>query len=474
MDAQGLWPADGALLLAVSGGPDSTALLLILARLAKRKGLRLAVAHFDHGLRGAETGEAETRHVRELAESLGVPFFAGRGDVRAVARARHLSLEEAARRERYAFLATAVREAGMSYVATGHTASDQAETVVMHLLRGAGLAGLGGMVPRSSWPVASGDGLTLLRPLLPLTHDETLAYCDAAGVTPLEDETNLSLDFARNRVRHALLPAMRAFNPRLDAALLRLADAAREDVAYIEGVAAQAVIAAGKRADLQSGNRARGQEDDGQRDDGVVLPRVLLSGWPASLRRHALRLGLEALAGDGQGFGERHLLALERLVLRGRTGDSLDLPREVRAELTRASLLLRLGAETSASLPAEAVELRVPGEARFGGLTVAASFDTQAPTGATSVLVDAEAIGAKLSVRRRRPGDRFQPLGLQGAKKLQDFFVDAHVPRSERDAVPLFENERGIVWVGGLRIADRARPRDGRPAVLLSYRAAPS
>jgi tRNA(Ile)-lysidine synthase len=336
-------------------------------------------------------------------------------------------------------------------VATGHTASDQAETVLLHLVRGAGLTGLAGIAPSSRWPAPGHDALALVRPLLGLSHAETLAYCAAAGLQPLDDESNRSPTFLRNRLRHELLPALRDYNPRIDDALARLASAVRADLDYLEGVASIAV-------------------QDGY-DGSVGLSRAVIESLAPSLRRHAFRLALQRLAGDLQGYSERHIIALERLAADGRTGDALDLPRGVAAELTRDRIELRTAAVASAvALPPEPAVLDVPGETCFGPLIVAAG--SAALDGSTSVDVDAEAAGANLCVRRRRAGDRFQPLGLSQPKKLQDFFVDAHVRRSERDSVPVFESEHGIVWVGGLRIADWARPRPGQPLLRLSYRRA--
>jgi tRNA(Ile)-lysidine synthetase-like protein len=169
-------------------------------------------------------------------------------------------------------------------------------------------------------------------------------------------------------------------------------------------------------------------------------------------------------------LSQRNLLAMEGLALHGQTGDALDLPRNVRAELTRDSLLLRIDGAPALVLPERPVTLTVPGAARFGTLLVTALPGGTAHPSGTSVLADAEALGASVTVRRRRPGDRLQPSGMEGTKKLQDLLVDAHVPRAQRDAIPLFETERGIAWVGGLRLAEWARPRVGQAKVLLSYR----
>jgi len=450
LDAEALWPDDGRLLVAVSGGPDSTALLLILCRLAGRKPHRLTAAYFDHRLRGEAASALEAAAVERLAAACGVVLVRGDAEVRDLARTQRLSLEEAARRARYAFLAAAAGAAGCEAVAVGHTAADQAETVLMHVLRGAGLAGLGGMAPRASWPTGE-TAVAVVRPLLTLTRAETEAYCRAAGFEPLEDESNRSPAFLRNRLRADLLPHLRRFNPRADAALVRLADAARADLSYVEAAARQI---------------------ERRRDEtGVTISREALAACEPALRIHALRLALRDLLGDLQGIGERHLRALERLLLSGRSGDRLDLPRGVGASLRRDVLTLRLGPPPRpASLPAGSVPLSVPGEATFGPLRLRAAADSLA-NAAAAVAVDAAAVVPGMEVRRRRPGDRLQPLGMAGTKKLQDLFIDAHVPREERAALPLFVNARGIIWVGGLRLADWAQPRPGRATLTLSYAA---
>jgi tRNA(Ile)-lysidine synthase len=449
MDEHDLWPANDRLVAAVSGGPDSTALLLVLHRLAKRRQLNITVAYFDHQLRGQAAAREERRAVEALARSLDLPLLSGGADVRSEAKRDKRSLEDAARRARYAFLADAASQAGANAVATGHTASDQAETALLHLLRGAGLQGLAGMAPGARWPFAGHDDLTLLRPLLCLTRGETRAYCDAAGAQPVEDESNRSSAYRRNRVRHELLPALERFNPRIEDALVRLAASARDDASYVESVVSGAIE---------------------PREDGLQLAREQLSVWPASLRRQALRLALQRLADDGDGFSARHVTALERLVLKGRTGDHLDMPQGLKADLTRDALVMQDAAPGSPVLPDLAVRLTVPGEARIGVLIVGAGLE--APRDAVSAVADATAVGEALTVRGRRPGDRMQPLGMGGTKKLQDILVDAHIARHERDSIPVFENEHGIVWLGSLRLADWARPVPGAPTVTLSYRRA--
>lgn len=435
MEDRHLWPSDGVVLLAVSGGPDSTALLLLLDRLARYRGSDLEVAHFDHGLRSQEEAAQEAAFVVSLCHRLGRQMHVGHGDVRGRAERESLSLEDAARRERYEFLASTARQTGSNRVMTGHTASDQAETVLMHILRGAGMDGLAGMAPAAAWPVPGGEGLTLARPLLSLTREETVEYCAAAEVEPVQDASNDSPAHVRNRVRAELLPLLRTFNPRVDEALVRLADASRN-----AGMSPQ--------------------------PDEPVLDRSEAEDATPELVRGAIAA---ATGGDLQGISGRHVAAVQRLLEHGATGDRVDLPRGLRAVATREAVVVEPGKERTPLLPPDALVRLHPempsviGQmwARLGQVTIA---DADA-----SVEVDAEAAEG-VYVRGRREGDRFQPLGMQHTKKLQDFFVDAHVPRDERDDIPIFLTRKGIIWVGGLRIAHWARPRAGHPTVWLSFR----
>src|SRR3990170_3244189 len=219
-------------LLAVSGGQDSSALLLIVSRLATETGLEVAVAHFDHRLRSRGEARDDEQAVRTMAQALGLPFVTRSGEARARAARRHESLEEAARNLRFAFLAREAKRLKAGVVVLGHTRDDRAETVLLHLLRGSGLDGLIGLRPRSTWPF--GEGPALARPLLAVTRAETGRYCREAGLSPREDPTNLLLEATRNRLRHELLPSLRQFNPRLDDALCRLGDAAAAAVAHLD------------------------------------------------------------------------------------------------------------------------------------------------------------------------------------------------------------------------------------------------
>jgi tRNA(Ile)-lysidine synthase len=432
------------LLAAVSGGPDSTCLLLVLAALRRSLRFELTAAYFDHRLRGARAAERERNAVRELCAALDVPFRSGAGDVRAHAKSRRLTIEEAARELRYRFLASASGgPKRCAAVAAGHTRDDQAETVLLHLIRGSGLRGLAAMAPSAEWPVTTRSAAPqLVRPLLCLSRKETQRCCRAARVTPMQDPTNRSRSHLRNRVRRDLLPRLRRYNPRIEEALARLAGAAAGDVELLERLAAETLAGAAPK------------------DGAVRIARKRFAELPQALRAHAVRLAFTRLLGDARGLSERHVRAVLRAAA-GPSGAQLDLPRGLRVTVERSTIILATEpARALPALPTRQVALPVPGAARLGPWTVRSEVIDRPRSlrsaNTCAALLDPDACG-RLWLRRRQPGDRFHPLGLPGPKKLQDFLIDAHVPRTERDAIPLVCNKRGIVWVVGQRPAEWAK-----------------
>ncbi|MFQ5879440.1 MAG: tRNA lysidine(34) synthetase TilS [Dehalococcoidia bacterium] len=440
---RGLLVQGDRVLVGVSGGPDSTTLLLCLAHLRRALGIELGVAHFDHHLRSRQEAEADAAWVRALAESLGLPFCPGSGDVRAYARRHRQSLEEAGRVLRYRFLAQEAARWGASAIAVGHTADDQVETVLLHLLRGSGTDGLVGMRPRGPLPLAGGCPVPLVRPLLAVTRQETERYCREEGIQPRLDVTNLSLGHQRNRIRHELLPLLRRYNPSLDRALLRLADAVAEDVDYLRGV----VDEVWERLGRVEGGRVR-------------LPRRQLSGLPAALQARLLRRAGRHLLAEAGGLSSAHVRALATAA-KAEGNAVLHLPHGLTAVVEGDEVALERGRAAMAMPPLPQTELNLPGETVLSGWRISIHI-VDAATAALGddplqAWLDLEAVGRDLWVRSRRRGDRFRPLGMALEKKLQDFFVDAKVPRRQRDATPLLCAPWGIVWVVGHRIDDRAK-----------------
>ena len=378
-------------------------------------------------------------------------FLFGRGDTRAYARRHHLSLEEAARILRYAFLAREAERLGAAAVATGHTASDQVETVLMHIIRGSGLAGIAGMQPRAPWPFPEHAGLALVRPLLAVSRRQSERYCREEGLSPCLDATNLLLEPLRNRLRHELLPLLRRYNPRVEQALLRLADAAGADAAHLD-----------ETADLFWQTLAR------RSNRSVEFSRLELAAVSPALQSRLLLAAAQHLLGDAPQVETVHLRAMQA-ALTGRGNRRLSLPGGLAFAAQGESVRITLGEEPAAE-PIPETPLTVPGRTKVSGWRVEAEVlpaEAAAPTSDPyEAFLDLDALGSTLSVRSRRPGDRLRPLGLGGEKKLQDLLVDAKVPQDQRDGVPLICAAWGIAWVVGHRLDERAKTGPDTRTVL--------
>jgi tRNA(Ile)-lysidine synthase len=424
-------PGD-AIVVAVSGGADSTALLHVLWRLREPWNLRLTAAHFDHGLRG-DASRRDAEAVASLCRGLGVALATGRAGP-----LHGPSLEAAARRARYAFLARVALGQGASKVAVAHHRDDQAETVLLRLLRGAGAEGLAGMRPVR--PLAS--GVTLVRPLLAVGGEEVRAHCAAHGLPVREDETNRDLRFARNRIRHVLLPLLeREYQPGCRDALARAARLLADDDEWLVRQAAEAFA------------RLR---------RGAALDAAGLAALPAAVARRVIRLWWREACGRHEALAFEHVEAL-------RLGREVDLPGGRHA--TSAGGLLRLLPGRRRQTFAYALTLPGAADVPEAGVRVTARLSATAPQELPSPSVaagDADAVAAPLTVRSRRPGDRFRPLGAPGTRKLQDVLVDARVPREERDRIPVIADAEGrILWVPGVRQADHWRLGPGVRRVLV-------
>ncbi len=427
--------AGDTVLVAISAGPDSTALLHALVQLRARRRFRVRAAHVHHGLRGEEA-DADARFADELARSLRVPFTQHRADVRAFADGHKMSIEAAARTLRYRLLERAADRVGASRIAAGHTADDQAETVLMNLLRGAGPTGLAGIPPVRG---------RVVRPLLDVTRADVEAYCKAQDLAYRLDSSNLDRAFKRNRIRHEILPALRLVQPRLDAILCRLADIMRAENEYMVA---------------QTANVLR--EVGAQRPGEVGVACAPFALLPKALQRRLLRAAVARLKGDELDIELERVEALVGLAVSGRTGATVELPGGVRGERTYGEIVLSLVPPPKAAVARE-WSLPVPGEVvlrELGiALTAARSRARRTPSSPMSALLDAHDIALPLTVRTRRRGDRFTPFGMKASVKLQDFFVNAKVPRAERSRIPLVLSQGEIVWVVGCRINDRYKVR---------------
>jgi tRNA(Ile)-lysidine synthase len=444
----GVRTGDG-LVVAVSGGVDSMCLLHALAACAGRGGLRLVVAHVHHGLRG-RSADRDAASVVAAAERLGLPYALERLD--GATRAPGTSVQVWAREQRYRVLEAVRRRVNAEWVATAHNQNDQAETLLLNLLRGTGPKGLAGI------PLIRGR---ILRPLLAVSRGEVEAYRDRYEIGFREDPSNRSDVYRRNRLRHRLLPQLlREYNPRLVESLAALAGQAREDeealTAVVERLAAGALCTRGS---------------------AVGLTLADLAAAPPAIARRLLQEAYGRAVGVGHGLTRRHLAALASLAL---GAGRVRLPGGV--AVSRAGGLLWFeplaGGGPSPSAPtvvATPEAILRPGRWtrwRPGGCMIrerhVAGRELRVPgDDPARELLSPVLLAGTLRLRGWRPGDRFQPLGLRGAKKLQDFFVDTKIPRGARARIPLLVAGDRIAWVVGVRIADPFR-WSGEPSGCLA------
>ncbi len=432
---------DDRVLVAVSGGSDSVCLVMVLYELQQRRvlpGLDLHVAHVNYGLRGAES-EKDEAYVRDLGKTLNLPVHVER--VHLVPRPGQ-TVQSQARDARYAFFSRMRRECGLTAVATGHTADDQAETVLLWLLRGSGTSGLAGI------PVQRGDGI--IRPLLDVTREQVLDYLASRGIVYRTDASNAMRIYRRNRIRHEIVPLLRTFNPRIVQGLARAAEILAAEAALLDDLERERWKAVVK--DIAPGR--------------VVLQGERLAREPLGLRRRLIRRALSVVHGSAAGLTFRHVSdILARVVGAGYSG-KLDLPGGIVVERDGALVTVgRSGVDGQASSGANwatGVPLLIPGAVQLGEegprlLALEGCGPVKSRADGRSVLVvDVARLGGPLTVRNWRPGDWFCPSGMKGhRKKLQDFFVDQKVPQRRRAEVPLVMVPAGIVWVVGYRGDER-------------------
>jgi len=447
-----LLPAQQQLVVAVSGGPDSVCLLYILDQLREKLNIKLHVAHLNHQLRGAES-EADAQYVYRLAQQLGIPATIEQRDVKAYQARQHTSLEEAAREVRYTFLAEVANSIGADRVAVGHTTDDHIETVLMHLIRGTGTRGLRGLQPSTLWQL-SGSSLTIIRPLLTVTRQETLAYCHGQQLIPRMDTSNLSLSPLRNKIRHQLLPLLNSYNPRVTEALLRTARIAGDDLSFLDRESA----------------RLWSRVADKQKDT-ITLDKARFLELPSALQRYLLRTAIEGLVGNIKDVEARHIEAIMAALTKS-AGKRLNLPRGLVFTIEYDRYLLGLDAAALSPLPTlnDEYTLNIPGETVFPGWRVTATMINHKPTAEKdndlTAYFDLDKTGSQITVRCRRPGDRFQPLGMSQPKKLGEFMIDAKIPRAWRGRVPVVCSPEQILWVVGYRTDDRVKVTQNTRRVL--------
>jgi len=440
------------LLVAVSGGPDSVCMLHILVKLREKLGTELHVAHLNHQLRGADS-DADALYVADLARQLDIPATIERRDVKAYQVRQRLSLEEAAREVRYAFLAQVASSIGADRIAVGHTVDDHIETILMHLIRGSGTRGLRGLQSSSQWQSPDGR-TTITRPLLEVTRQDTADYCQYYQLKPRLDASNLSLSPLRNRIRHRLLPLLQSYNPKVIEALLRTAHIAADDIAFLDGEVARLWT-----------------EITREHENTIILDKTKFLELPSALQRNLLRASIQKLLGNLMDIETRHIEEL-MAALNKPAGKRITLPQGLIFAIEYDGYLL--GTDPAALSPFPALEtefaLKIPGRTQLPGWQIAAAIINREQISKTDnrfiAHFDFDKAGSQLTARSRRPGDRFQPTGMDQPKKLNEFMIDRKIPRAWRRQVPIVGSPKHILWVVGWRIDERVKVTETTRRVL--------
>ncbi|MCX7920085.1 MAG: tRNA lysidine(34) synthetase TilS [bacterium] len=468
-----LFQSGDKVVIGVSGGPDSIALLYCLNELREEYQLKLIIAHLNHQIRGKEA-DADARFVQSLAKKLQFPCFVKSVNVPALAKKEKKSLEETARQIRYAFLWELAVKKQANKIALGHTADDQIETIVMWFLRGSGPEGLSGMpvvrqseVPSTQYQTERSvrckckHPIYIIRPLLETSRKEILEYLNQHKISFRQDTTNLKPIYLRNRIRLKLLPLLeKEYNPNLRETLLRTATILRDEQDYFNSAANMLFPCLWNR----------------ERTDCIALNITELRRLDKAIHRHLVRQAIERVLGSLSGFGFEHIEAILELVKSGGDGLMLHLPHQLTVRIEQDHLCFYLEHPIKKTIQPNKL-IAVPGTTQIEtlGIKIKTELRTASPSASAKIrlnqndiaLLDADRIQFPLTLRTWQPGDIFFPLGMTGKKKLHDFFIDEKVPRTQRDKIPLIVAKNGdILWVVGKRINEKYKVTSGTKRIL--------
>ncbi len=419
-----LLPHGGEILAAVSGGCDSMCLLHTLLKLSGRFGFTVSAAHFNHMLRGAESDRDE-RFVNEQCASLGIPCYTGRADVHAESKRRKKGVEETARTLRYAYFEKLCLQRGILRIATAHSADDNAETVLLNLVRGAGIAGLGGIPPRRG---------NVIRPLLCATRAEIEVFLNENNIPHVEDSTNSEDDYTRNRIRHCVIPVLRGINPSLAGSIRQTSELMRADEKYLSGLAAQFIA------------------ENSQKAGRLPAAELLALGYPVASR---------VIRQIVPGISKKHTDMVLSLCESTSPGASIDLP-GVTVRREYADIVIG-GEEPAGFSPFElragdAVEIA---ESALKITCEKTVFSPNIHNSFNNFVLKYDTIQGAVAVRPRMSGDSISLIGRDGTKSLKKLYIDGRIPRLKRPLVPVIADSLGVLAVYGFGVDKRARASYG-------------
>lgn len=437
----------------LSGGADSVCLLKVLKQLGQEYGLSITAVHLNHMLRGSES-DADEAFVSELCRKWDIPIRVFHADIAEISRSGGLSEEEAGREVRYGYLHQVLREASADVIATGHHYEDNAETVMLNILRGCGLEGLAGMDYRSG---------SIIRPLLGVRRSQIEDYLKSEGIPWRTDSSNSSDKYARNRVRNLLFPAIKEYFQGDPVRMInRLSALARRDDAYLADQACRIFLDTARELDA-----------------GLSLDAGVISGLDIAISSRIVRMAWEKVTGSLKGLESVHVDDIIRLCRESETGKRLCLPRGWSALLSYGRLVLTPA--PAAQRTAWSYPVPIPGtlhvEEACGILEASVlskdRFMEEFGTGpawkesSKTQVFDYLKINCGINIRNRRDGDRIRPFRAPGEKKLKEFFIDNKIPSEKRDQIPLVAAGSKILWVIGMRTSDEFRPDERTQSFLV-------
>jgi tRNA(Ile)-lysidine synthase len=429
--------------VAVSGGPDSVALLKVLEMLSSEYGLTLIVAHLNHGLR--ENAPAEERFVRRLAQDMGLVFESKSVDAGSLRRRTGKGIEDTSREVRYNFLNDVARKHGARKIALGHHSNDQTETVLMNFLRGSGPTGLKGMLPaRDS---------TYIRPLLGVTRIEIISFLERHGLQFVTDASNADQRYLRNRIRHTLMPLLTArYNPKLDESINSMAEIMRMEDDYMGMATANALSSLGVAP----------------ADSKFKILICDFLEYHEAMQRRIMKHLLEGLSPNGKGIGFKHIKAALGLFRSDHPGVRVNLPCKIEARREYDTVVIsreKAGEEGISIKGCDDLyyEFTPPGTVKMAELGKKMTFElVDGPIDVKTndrdvVFMDYGRISPPLVIRAVRPGDRMQPLGMKGMKKIKCVMIDGKIPLVHRRKIPLVLDQEAVLWIAGLRLSERVK-----------------
>lgn len=468
-----LFNINDRILIGISGGPDSVTLfsLIFNANRTKKIYSKLYLAHLNHLLRGEES-EQDEQFVIEFAKRSNVPIIVEKRDIKRIVKAGKLSLEEAAREERYRFLKTVAEKVNANVVAVGHTADDNAETILHRIIRGTGILGLNGMRPKRR--ITRGSSIQLVRPLLFSRRKDIKAYLKEMGLSYRIDSTNLETDKFRNRIRVELIPLLeKKYNARVTESLIKLGEIASQNndflISHVDSLTKELFLYK--------------EKETGAPPNEILIDISKLRETPTILQQLIIKEALVKLGIPLRKFGHKQYKEILCFIKNTKPLNDRNINDHLNVGIVENTLCLSINGKhcVENSRVFEEVRLPVPGSIKLKELNC--KFKIELIDNENGFLkkfkknktkfveaVDFDKLNMPLSVRKRKHGDRFWPLGSNGTKKLKDFFIDSKIPLMERDKVPLVAMNGQPVWVAGIRIDNRIKiSKETKKILLMSF-----